>query len=255
MRGAFLGGFKLHFFVQLLGSTSAYKKQILDEYSANTGFSRKYAIRLLNGGYKRGKKKPGAKSRYGNDLEFCIVLRGCWQLLNYCSGKLLKTKLGELIAPYETSTKEISEGVKGKLLAVSSATIDRILRRYRSRGRVTTKPGSILRTEISILGSCWEEQRAGYVEADTVAQCGMTTKGIYINTVTLTDIATQWRECRAIFGKGAEATLEAIKDMQQAFPFQIEGFDCDNGSEFLNHHLIRYFAERKIRMTRFLFLL
>ena len=26
--------------------------------------------------------------------------------------------------------------------------------------------------------------------------------------------------------------------------FPIRGFDCDNGSEFLNHHLVRYFTER-----------
>ena len=51
------------------------KKAILDEFSANAGFNRKYAIRLLNEGYKKGKKKPGPKRVYGNDSEFCEALR------------------------------------------------------------------------------------------------------------------------------------------------------------------------------------
>jgi hypothetical protein len=231
-------------------SNRAVKTTILDEFSANTGFSRKYAIRLLNSSYKPRKHKPGPKSKYSNDLEFCIVLKACWKLLNYCSGKLLKEQLGDLVFHYEQRYKAVTPSVRVKLEQVSSATIDRILKKHRSRGRVTTKPGSLLRTEIPIMGSVWEETEPGFVEADTVAHCGMTTKGTYINTVTLTDIATQWTECRAIFGKGADATLDAIRDMQQSFPFEIKGFDCDNGSEFLNHHLVKYMAERNIRMTR-----
>lgn len=33
--------------------------------------------------------------------------------------------------------------------------------------------------------------------------------------------------------------------MEARLPFAILGFDCDNGSEFLNHHLTRYFLQRK----------
>lgn len=226
------------------------KKVILDEFSANTGFSRKYAIRLLNEGYKRGKKKPGPKSKYSSDLKFCEALRSCWRLLNYCSGKLLKTELSTLVTFYEKNYEILPLESKNKLLKVSSATIDRILKRYRSYGRTTTKPGSILKTEIPIQGCIWDESVPGFVEADTVAHCGMSTRGIYINTLTLTDLATQWTECRAVFGKSAEVTLEAIKNIQQSVPFVIKGFDSDNGNEFLNNHLIKYLAEQNIKMTR-----
>lgn len=40
--------------------------------------------------------------------------------------------------------------------------------------------------------------------------------------------------------------------MESLLPFEILGFDCDNGSEFLNHHLINYFSDRpkKVGFTR-----
>ena len=226
------------------------KGRILDEFSANLGFSRKYAIRLLNEGYKRGKKRPGPRAIYGNDAEFCRVLRRMWRLLHYPSGKLLKPELGILIPYYENHYESISESVKEKLTRVSSATLDRILRKYKRRGKATTKPGSLLRTEIPIQGCIWNESIPGFMEADTVAHCGMTTRGEYIHTLTLTDIATSWTECRAIFGKSAHNTLDAIRDIQKHLPFPLQGFDSDNGTEFINQHLVRYMAAQNVRMTR-----
>lgn len=45
-----------------------------------------------------------------------------------------------------------------------------------------------------------------------------------------------------------------IIKIENNLPFDILGFDSDNGSEFLNHHLIRYFTDtdrpRQIQFTR-----
>ncbi|MCB0331659.1 MAG: transposase family protein [Bdellovibrionales bacterium] len=231
-------------------ASRAEKSKILDEFSANAGFNRKYAIRLLNEGYKGGKKKPGPKRKYGSDPEFCKVVRKMWKLLHYPSGRLLKPQLEVLIPFYEKHFKLIESSTKEKLLAVSTATLDRVLRNYKRRGKSTTKPGSLLRTEIPIQGCVWNESVPGFMEADTVAHCGTTTYGMYIHTLTLTDIATSWTECRAIFGKSAHNTLEAIQDIQKRLPFPLQGFDSDNGTEFINQHLVRYLAEQNIRMTR-----
>jgi len=38
--------------------------------------------------------------------------------------------------------------------------------------------------------------------------------------------------------------LEQVQDIEEKLPFEIKGFDCDNSSEFLNHHLVRYFTDR-----------
>jgi len=82
------------------------------------------------------------------------------------------------------------------------------------------------------------------MEADTVAHCGTTLAGDFVWSLTLTDIASGWTENRATWNKGATGVLEQIKHIENNLPFPILGFDSDNGSEFLNYHLLRYFTER-----------
>jgi hypothetical protein len=118
------------------------------------------------------------------------------------------------------------------------------------RGRATTKPGTLLRKHIRIKTNQWNESSPGFLEADTVAHCGDSTAGMYANTIDFVDIATGWTEQRAIWGKGEAGVLEQIKDVEPCLTFPLLGFDCDNGSEFLNHHLnhhqLRHFTEKKV---------
>jgi hypothetical protein len=67
-----------------------------------------------------------------------------------------------------------------------------------------------------------------------VAHSGSSSKGPFVSTLTITDIATQWTENRAVWTKVAANVVEAIRDIEAVLPFPILGFDCDNGSEFLN---------------------
>jgi len=87
--------------------------------------------------------------------------------------------------------------------------------------------------------------RPGYLEADSVAHCGSSLAGDFIWSLTYTDIASQWTEGRAVWNKGAAGVLAATRTVETALPFVLLGFDCDNGSEFLNHHLLGYLHERK----------
>jgi len=142
------------------------------------------------------------------------------------------------------------------LYSISPPTIDRILKplrvKYRLRGRCTTKPGTLLRKQIPIKTNQWDESRPGFVEADTVAHCGDSTEGDYVNTVDLVDIATGWTEQGASWGKGEVGVLAALKDIECRIPFPVLGFDADNGGEFINYHLIRHFADRvkPVQFTR-----
>ena len=75
---------------------------------------------------------------------------------------------------------------------------------------------------------------------------------MYVNTINFVDIATGWTEQRAVWGKGETGVLEQIKNIEKTLPFPMLGFDCDNGGEFLNYHLLRHFTERKqpVQFTR-----
>lgn len=90
------------------------------------------------------------------------------------------------------------------------------------------------------------------MQADTVAHGGTSTKGDFVWSLTFTDISCGWTENRATWNKGAHGVLTQLQDIEQHLPFVIQGFHSDNGSEFLNHHIYRYYAKRKepIEVTR-----
>src|SRR5690606_31184711 len=86
--------------------------------------------------------------------------------------------------------------------------------------------------------------RPGFLEADTVAHCGGSLSGDFVWSVTYTDICSGWTCNRAVWNKGSTGIVEATREVEAALPFDLLGFDCDNGSEFLNWHLVRYFQQR-----------
>lgn len=90
----------------------------------------------------------------------------------------------------------------------------------------------------------------GAVEADTVAHCGPSLAGEFARTVTMTDMPTGWTENYSIRNNAAKWILEAVDKLEQAFPFQLESFDSDNGSEFINHAVADWLQQRDIGQTR-----
>jgi len=226
------------------------KKVILDEFCATTGYHRKYAIILLKGFTRFRKpvrKKRGRKARYRKD-EIIKPLKKIWLAANLPCSKRLKAILPLWLPGYHEWFGMLPLDVVQALRHISPATIDRVLKpvrtKYGRHGRSTTKPGTLLRRQIPIAVNQWDETRPGFLEADMVAHCGDTTAGMYISTLDLVDIATGWTEQRAVWGKGERGVLEQIADVESSLPFPLLGFDCDNGSEFLNYHLLRHFTER-----------
>ena len=108
------------------------------------------------------------------------------------------------------------------------------------RGVDGTKPGSLLRTQIPLQGAVWDERRVGFLEADSVAHCGDSLAGNFVWSLTYTDLASTWTEGRAVWNKGAAGVLAQTQDVEACLPFALLGFDFDNGSEWLNWHLIRH---------------
>jgi len=233
------------------------KKVILDEFCATCHYNRKYAVRLLNSRNvpKKAKNlsKRGRKKQYINPMIFKVI-RDIWVATNLPCSKRLKAIL-PLWLPYYNPLS-LPDLVKCQLLKMSPATIDRLMAPSRAKftrqGLCTTKPGSIIKKHIPIKTNQWDEQKPGFVEADAVAHCGDSAAGTFIFTVNWVDISTAWTQQQAVWGKGEKGVLIAIQNMEKTTPFPILGFDCDNGSEFLNWHLIKYFTNRKrpVQFTR-----
>jgi hypothetical protein len=226
------------------------KKNILDEFCATCGYHRKHAIRLLRK-FKRftkpKQKKKGRSSVYDNEAVI-TPLKRIWLASNLPCSKRLKAILPLWLPGYIQQLGTLPLEIIKSLRKVSPSTIDRLLKpvriRYKKHGRSSTKPGTLLRKHIPILTNQWNETRPGYLEADTVAHCGESMSGMFAYTIDFVDIATGWTEQRAVWEKGETGVLEQIKDVERSLPFTLLGFDCDNGSEFLNHHLLRHFTGR-----------
>ena len=233
------------------------RSRMIDELCEQFGYSRKHAIKLLHAKAGWGGDPAVRKGRppeYGPEV--AEVLWRIWKVSEQPCGKRLVIMLALWLPYYEAEHGKLPLKVRKQLKAISAAQVDRLLAprkaRAQHRGRSGTKPGSLLKHHIPIRTDNWDVTKPGWLEADTVAHCGGSLEGDFVWSVTYTDIFSGWTSLRAVWNKGAHGVVEATRDVEAALPFAIEGFDCDNGSEFLNWHLVRYFQERtkQVHFTR-----
>lgn len=225
-----------------------HKSRILEEFCLNCGYHRKHAVRLLNQA-PQPRKKPGRKRRYGPQAQ--ALLKEFW----LCSDQMCSKRL-RAAAPDWLPFFKAPLAVRDQVLAMSPATMDRLLAPSRARlgrkRRSATKPGSLLKKHIPIRTGNEDIVRVGFLEADTVAHCGSSLAGDFVWTLTFTDIVSGWTQCRAVWNKGHSAIRQQLQAAEAESPFRWLAFDCDNGSEFLNHALWNHYTQRKrpVQFTR-----
>jgi len=223
-----------------------YKTKILDEFCTVCRYTRKYAIALLGHRPGRRRKKPGPARQY--DRAVLAPLKAIWLAAEQMCSKRLKAALPLWLPFYEQEYGVLAAPVRQKLLRISAATIDRLLRperaRYPGKGRCGTRPGGLFKHLIPIRTDNDDVDRPGFLEADSVAHCGTSLVGDFIWSLTFTDIFSQWTQNRAVWNKGAAGVLRQVKAVEAGLPFELLGFDVDNGSEFLAYHLWHYLLDR-----------
>jgi hypothetical protein len=236
-------------------ATKEEKTRILNEYENNSGLNRKYIIRLFKKGPSvKARQNPGRKRKY-YDPKLLKIIEYIWKSTNLLCSKRLKAVLQEWIPSYEKHYGVIPQEIKELLGSISDRTIDRLFyerrKKYAKKGLCTTRPGTWIKSRIPIKTNQWDEKKPGFFEADTIAHCGDSIVDTFIYTFNLVDINTQWSIQRALWGKGSTGVLNALKNIERALPFDFLGFDCDNGSEFMNYSLFRYFKnKKKFQFTR-----
>jgi hypothetical protein len=233
----------------------AHKHKLLDQAQELLGYHRKAAIRALRAEPTvRGPRVVPGRPRHYEPGLLLEWLRPIWQVSDYACGRRLVAMLPEWIPAYEAYERRMPAEAREKLLEASARTLDRLLHPLRLQGarRSLTRPGTLLRAQIPIRGSVWEEGRAGWLEVDTVALCGGSAAGEYVWMLDGVDYATTWVEVRAMWGRGQAGTLAALQDVEASLPFPLLGLDSDNGGEFLNHHVLRWLQQRHrpVFMTR-----
>lgn len=253
---------------QYRGASKKEKSKILDQFVSTTGYSRWYARLVLRHQGRRiqtdkqtivvveRKSRNKRKRACCYDEKVQTALVKLWRIMDYICGKRLQPQLPELITVLERHNEfHCDRETRAKLLRISAASIDRLLkperRKYELRCRSGTKPGTLLKKQIPIRTFAeWDEQRPGFVEIDLVAHDGGLAAGDYCQTLDLTDIATTWTETLAVRNKAQAWVFAALKEMRQNLPFSLLGIDSDNGSEFINKDLVEYCQKQKLSFTR-----
>jgi hypothetical protein len=246
------------------------KSKILDDFVRFSGLNRNYSATLLrtNGKTlyirpkikvkaditKDGKHKRGRKRIY--DEELIPILIKVWEYSSCACGKrLVVSKEDFIMSLLEQGKIYLSSEQLKKIMSMSASTIDRLLskekKKYRFKNRGKTKPGTLLKHQIPIKTfSEWDNTQVGFLQADLVSHDGSIGKGEFFYSLNLTDVKTGWNETLILKNKARVWVVKGIDKVIKSLPFKVLGIDSDNGSEFINSHLLSYCEDNKITFTR-----
>jgi hypothetical protein len=234
-------------------AASKDKHRILDEFIAATGYHEKSAIRILN-------SQPAPRQRqtrrrpplYDEAARAALIV--LWEASDRVCGKRLKALLPILLAALERNGHlRLDEAIRPKILSMSAATIDRLLRaprnatRARKPRRVEPEPRRRIRMRTF---ADWNEPLPGSMEMDLVAHCGAVNRGSYVHSLVMTDVASGWTEAAPLVVRDGGMVVETLERIRVGLPFALRALDVDNGTEFVNDRLIEYCLGHGIELTR-----
>lgn len=256
MKGSYDKGYLLELQKRYKKAGKAERVIILDEFTKTTNYERQYAGKLLRGTYRYAEqpvKRPRGKTYTMVDA---IVLAKVCDLYDWINSKRVQPGIGVAIDSLVLAGELVcSNEQRAKLIKISPATIDRLLKEHKKRpfgrGKSYTKPGTLLKHQIPIRTFAdWNENKVGFEEIDLVGHDGGVAKGDFGFTLNFVDIKGCWTEQVAVKNKAQIYVFAAIKQVRVRLPFALLGLDSDGGSEFINHQLLRYCTEEKITFTR-----
>jgi hypothetical protein len=208
------------------------KRRILDEFIAASGYHEKSAIRVLNevpaDKEKQTRKRP---SLYDEASRAALIV--LWEASDRVCGKRLKALLPILLAAMERNGHlKLNAEIRPKVLSMSAATIDRLLRMPRSASRTRKVPRVVpeprRRIKMRTFAE-WHDPSPGSMEMDLVAHCGPVNRGSYVNSLVLTDIASGWTEAAPIVVREGSLVVETLERIRTGLPFALQALDVDNG--------------------------
>jgi len=224
------------------------RSRMLDEMERVTGQDRKTLIRHMRGRIERKLRKRERGRVYGSAVD--DALRVISESHDYICAERLTPNLVEMAQHLAAHRELVLTGsLRQQLEDISVSTVKRKLRHlarldpWRSPRRHAPKSPNPVTRDIPMGRIAWNEPQPGHLEADLVHHCGASLSGDYVCTVQLTDVATGWCEQAAILGHSQRVMQKAFEHILSRIPFPICEIHPDNGSEFFNHHLLRFWKD------------
>lgn len=199
--------------VRYRSASGKQKRKILDEFVASTGYHEKSAIPVLNGqSAKKGRQTRNRPSLYDEAARGALIV--LWEASDRVCGKRLKALLPILLSALERHGHlNLDATIRAKVLAMSAATVDRLLRAprsvTRSKKRRRIEPEPRRRIPMRTFAD-WNEPSPGGMEMDLVAHCGPVNRGSYIHSLVLTDIASGWTEAAPLVVRESSLLVETL---------------------------------------------
>lgn len=228
-------------------ASRAERSQLLDHMEVATGLHRRSLVRLLQSpGLERTLRTRQRGKVYGPPVE--DVIRVVWESLDYvCAARLTPSLLPTAQHLANFGEVCLTPEVEEQLGRISRATVGRLLARFRQDEPRLPRRGPAqanrVRQAVPMRRIPWDTTEPGHCETDLVHHVGGTAQGDSVHTLQLIDVATGWSERVAVLGRSQEAMEGGFRRVLERVPFAITELHPDNGSEFFNHHLVRFFGE------------
>jgi len=222
------------------------RSQLLNEMMTVTDLARKTLIRLMAGDLNRKPRRRQRGRSYGRAVDEALPLIA--KTLDYICAERMAPQLATTARQLaQHGQLRLNPELVEQLGRISVSTVRRRLQRLRQdQPHLPPRPPKSRNTCLKQVPMCripWNQPVPGHFEVDLVHHGGSTTSGEYLHTLQLIDVNTGWSERYALLGRSYRAMKNAFLNCLQRLPFPILELHPDNGSEFFNQHLLRFFGQ------------
>lgn len=220
---------------------------LLTGMAAVTGLHRKSLIRLLAAPALERRPRGRQRGRpYGAEVR--AVVATVWESLDYICAERLAPALASTARHLAAFGEcHLAPEVEARLGTISRATVQRMLR---TMARPTPRlprggpeQANHARRDVPTGRLPWDTATPGHFEVDLVHHGGSGTVGEYGHTLQMVDVATGWSERVAVLGRGQAAMEAGFRRILGRLPFPGLELHPDDGGEFFNNHLVRFWGE------------
>ncbi len=236
----------------------AGRGQLLDEMALVTGLHRRSLVRLLSPqglGLGRQARRRQRGRTYGHLVD--DALRVIWESLDYiCAARLTPVLVPTAQRLAQHGELRLTPELEAQLGQISRASVQRRLTRLgqdtprlpRGGPERASRVNAVAR-QIPMRRIAWDEAEPGHFEVDLVHHGGHEPVGEYVHTLQWVDVATGWSERVAVLGRSQGRMVAGFRRVLARLPFAVRELHPDNGSEFLNDHLVRFWGEAITGLT------